>query len=379
MKIRGVTGAVGLVSFACGEPVPLPEDVHRDGTPLADNVWSSEIAFEGGVTIDRVRVAQRIHPNEMLPVRFRLRGVEHPVLLRLTLAPPRVGGREVALGGIDAPPRYTSDERSRSTDVLVGSEESELQVFVPASWDASTAMLTVEVLEPRRRAIRGPRVHTGAGILALVDVAFEPTQMIAEYAANVVIDGRLDDAAWSEEGHPLLSVLDGEPHRGRSWVWLAWNDEMLWVAADLHDTRLRASSRHRGGPLQTHDALEVFVVGSPSDLEYTMSPDGSRFQARRQGESGWASRGRSAVSVTGTLDDGSDIDEGWRVEMALPWTELCPNLGESCSPRAGARLRMNIVQFDELSTGRRAALSLSPVRQGAFHHREASAIVELRR
>ena len=74
------------------------------------------------------------------------------------------------------------------------------------------------------------------------------------------------------------------------------------------------------------------------------------------------------VDIQGTLNDPSDIDEGWTVEIAIPFTclEECAPGGEG--PKAGDQWRINFSrvewQVDILEAGYRK--SVNPVTEKAY-------------
>jgi hypothetical protein len=50
---------------------------------------------------------------------------------------------------------------------------------------------------------------------------------------------------------------------------------------------------------------------------------------------------RWAVHVDGTLNDPRDVDQGWSVEFALPWSGFKKSAGMPCPPRDGDVWRIN--------------------------------------
>ena len=59
---------------------------------------------------------------------------------------------------------------------------------------------------------------------------------------------------------------------------------------------------------------------------------------------------RAAVQVQGTLNDASDIDEGWTAEIAFPWSGLKTLAGKRpVPPRDGDVWRMDFSRFELLN------------------------------
>src|SRR5690606_159270 len=62
---------------------------------------------------------------------------------------------------------------------------------------------------------------------------------------------------------------------------------------------------------------------------------------------------RSAVHIQGTLNDDSDTDKGWTVELALPWEGLeilARGDGRSVPPESGDIWRMDFSRFNTYKT-----------------------------
>jgi hypothetical protein len=73
----------------------------------------------------------------------------------------------------------------------------------------------------------------------------------------------------------------------------------------------------------------------------------------------------TAVKVRGTLDNPADRDEGWRVEMKIPFARLAevPNL----SPKKGERWRFNAYRLEHVERRQVEGQSFSPLFVGDFH------------
>jgi hypothetical protein len=354
------------------------------------------VTFSDGSRIADVVVSPApVRPGEPLKVSFA--GLSPLRSGRVVLAPPRVAGREVAQGGPEAAraPAPEADARVRSTWFRsVDDERVEVEIEMPAPWHPATAVLTLE-LDGKAQAVDGPRMHDGAAVLALAPVARVPTEMQAIKANEAIeVDGRLDDAVWSAApAVDLVHSLDGEPVPSvRSRVQLAWDETNLYVAAALEDDDVWSEYTEHDDPLWQQEVFEVFVFGdadvSEDDpairrdyLELQVSPRGVTFDARfashRKGDHDWDSRWRTAVEVRGDLDDRRGRDEGWTVEVAIPWEEICAHTSMRCPPSVGARLRMNLFRLERPREGGSIGLALSPTLVPDFHAPENAAIVEL--
>jgi hypothetical protein len=81
----------------------------------------------------------------------------------------------------------------------------------------------------------------------------------------------------------------------------------------------------------------------------------------------WDPQMQSAVQVRGTIDNDSDVDQGWSVEMKIPLDRLMdvPRL----PPQRGDRWRFNLYRLEHLK--RRTQIegqAFSPLYLGDFHN-----------
>ncbi len=176
-------------------------------------------------------------------------------------------------------------------------------------------------------------------------------------ATAPVIDGRLDDAAWQAVPWTADFVdIEGDLRptpRHRCRVKMLWDDEYVYFAADLDEPHVWATRTKRDSIIfhdndfevfldpdqDTHDyfEFEINAFGTEWDL-YLGKPYRDGGPALHQ----WDMPGmKSAVQVDGTINDPSDTDRGWTVEIAFPWADLQQGAGAPCPPNPGDRWRVN--------------------------------------
>jgi hypothetical protein len=178
----------------------------------------------------------------------------------------------------------------------------------------------------------------------------------------VVIDGLLDDPIWEQAPwtEDFVDIEGGgkPPPRFRTRAKLLWDDQYLYIGATLDEPHVWAT-------LTEHDQ----IVFHDNDFEIFIDPNGDRreyyeievnalntifdlFLVRTYIDGGpalqgWDCKGlRSAVYVHGTLDDPTDIDRGWSVEFAIPWTALAEAAHCPTPPRAGDAWRMDFSRVE---------------------------------
>lgn len=171
-----------------------------------------------------------------------------------------------------------------------------------------------------------------------------------------IIDGRLDDDAWKNA--PVIALVrseTGESAMKSTKARMCWDDNNLYVAFDCIDTDIYGTMFNRDDPIYQEDVVEVFLDPN-GDLknyyEFEVSPRNVIFDAtivplkdedgKIQADVAWNCEGlKTAVVVDGTLDDRTDVDKGWTVEMAIPFASL----GRK-TPRFGEKWRGNLYRID---------------------------------
>ena len=201
-------------------------------------------------------------------------------------------------------------------------------------------------------------VMTGVAIVCVGCAASGPKHYSCPRTSGpIVIDGRLDEPAWAAAPWTDEFVdIEGDQRpqpRYRTRARMLWDDQYLYVGAELDEP-------HVWGTLRDHDA----IIYHDNDFEVFVDPDGDGncyyevevnalgtifdlYLPRPYNKGGspdldWDWAGLSqAVHIAGTLNDPSDIDQGWSVELALPWHALGPEAGQPRPPRPGDVWRIN--------------------------------------
>ncbi|MDD5597239.1 MAG: carbohydrate-binding family 9-like protein [Victivallaceae bacterium] len=150
------------------------------------------------------------------------------------------------------------------------------------------------------------------------------------------LDGRIDEAVWQDKMVVVRfykSRKQGEP-KYQTEVYAMRDDENLYIAAKMYDEDIVANYTRRDDPIFDEDAFEVFIRPDLSKnfiFEFEFSPAGVIFDALdRRGlpnSSGYRTVTRKAWNgtgiecktyIAGTLNDWSDKDKYWSVEIKIP-------------------------------------------------------------
>ena len=134
-----------------------------------------------------------------------------------------------------------------------------------------------------------------------------------------------------------------------------WDDENLYLLYECVDPYLDSEVTDHDGPVYEEDAVEIFATPRADKVSsyygYEMNINGA-FLDYMASEGGadrtksiqfdWESEGvQIATTYDGTLNDHSDIDKGWILEMAIPFANY-RHLGGTIPPQEGDVWRWNL-------------------------------------
>lgn len=180
---------------------------------------------------------------------------------------------------------------------------------------------------------------------------------------TIDIDGKLDDKAWAlvswTEDFIDIQGADWKKPRFRTHAKMRWDDKYLYIGAFLQETDVWANQTK-------HDS----VVFLDNDFEVFMDPDGDTHWYKEfeinainttwdlelnkpylnggTPNSSWEMPNmKSAIYVSGPVDDPSVKDKFWTVELALPFSNLVDHSPTaSAPPRNKDQWRINFSRVE---------------------------------
>ena len=185
------------------------------------------------------------------------------------------------------------------------------------------------------------------------DIVVEPRRYLAQRVARPIeIKGDLSDPQWA--ALPWTEeFVDIEGHRKptprfATRAKMCWDDTYFYVAAVLEDPHVWGTLTEKNSFIFNDPDFEIFIDpdGDNHDYyEFEVNPLGTIWELhleRPYRDGGPVHRGRNldglryAVAIDGTLNDPSDTDRGWSVEVAIPFAALAQR------PRVGEQWRVNM-------------------------------------
>lgn len=231
----------------------------------------------------------------------------------------------------------------------------------------------------------------------------KPDYIAKKITSKLNVDGNMLKAEWQHAhwSKRFVDMVTGDAGMYNTQTALLWNDVYLYIAFKAEEPFVEAKLTKRDSIIFLENDLEVFIEGRDCYYELEVNAantiyevffiwkdayqkggrfDTSQFDVHQQqaytfggdydrsGASFWKGthpRGirwaftnfdmpglQTAVQVDGTLNDNADIDNGWSLEIAIPWASLQLLDNErSMPPQTGDIWKMFLGRFQKLITG----------------------------
>ncbi|MHA1243162.1 MAG: carbohydrate-binding family 9-like protein [Candidatus Heimdallarchaeota archaeon] len=206
------------------------------------------------------------------------------------------------------------------------------------------------------------------------------------------IDGNLQKKPWLQAPKGTLAdLVTGEKAPLETKIASLWDDKYLYIAYWVEEPNVQATLTERDSLVYMENDIELFIAGKDCYYEFQINAlgtiyevfyiwqdaytKGSRFdtsefnlltrkvdvlggfqdvlryekhpRGRRWAFMDWDFPGlKTAVTVQGTINNSSIVDQGWTVELAFPWKGMRSLFGKELKPQDKTKLRMNFSRFE---------------------------------
>jgi hypothetical protein len=232
------------------------------------------------------------------------------------------------------------------------------------------------------------------------DLMSSEADYVAEkISSDFTIDGDIDKDVWRKAvwSSPFVDMVTGEPWIYETKIAMLWSDDYLYIAFSAEERFLEATLTERDSVIFLENDLELFIDGGDCYYELEINALNTVYEVffiwrdsyERNGKfdipafdvfqkdvyifagdydrsassfwrgthprgARWAFTGfdmaglETAVKLDGSLNDNSDSDNGWALEIRIPWRSLDILAGErSLPPTNGDVWRMMLGRFQK--------------------------------
>ena len=180
--------------------------------------------------------------------------------------------------------------------------------------------------------------------------------------AVIQIDGKLDDAAWkdapwTEDFVDIEGALKPLP-KLRTRAKMLWDKDNFYIAAELMETHLQGTLTQHDAVIFQDNDFEIFLDPNSDNHEYfelelnAMNTTWDLFLSRPYKDGGsaddrWEFAGlKTGVHLQGTLNDTTDQDTSWCVEIAIPWSAFAKFTSKPGPPANGDQWRVDFSRVE---------------------------------
>ncbi|RUT80101.1 carbohydrate-binding family 9-like protein [Ancylomarina longa] len=174
---------------------------------------------------------------------------------------------------------------------------------------------------------------------------------------SITVDGAVSESDWAkaEWSHNFVDIEgDKKPlPTYHTRVKMLWDEDYFYVAAELQEPHIWAKLNQRDAVIFHDNDFEVFIDPQGDNhlyYEFEMNAlntiwDLLLAKPYRDGApaiNAWDIKGlKSAVKIYGSINDSSNADEKWTVEIAFPWKVLKECAPGQRKPLSGEQWRVN--------------------------------------
>jgi len=198
-------------------------------------------------------------------------------------------------------------------------------------------------------------------------IKFSPKSYICYRTDKPInVDGKINESAWSKVRwtdyfEDIQGNLKPMP-RYKTRVKMLWDNKYLYVAAEIQEPNLWATLRQRDTVIFYNNDFEVFIDPNGDTYDYyelemnalktawdllLLRPYRDAQPGQNVAINGFDETGlKIGVELNGTLNNPSDKDKGWNLEVAMPWNILKECAPNGLPPKAGDQWRINFSRVE---------------------------------
>lgn len=223
----------------------------------------------------------------------------------------------------------------------------------------------------------------------------EQALVVKKTSDQIIIDGKAEERSWQEaKAYALDNFYKYEKpdDKQQSVFKMLWDEEHLYFHFECSDKFITARETERDGQPYFDDCAEIFLIPTADKINmhfgfevnlYKASNDfvfiNDIYKNQNFVVKSYSPHFDVATTVDGTINDNSDIDKDWAIEMAIPIEAFHTN-GPVAQIKSGAKWAFMAIRQDRNdATGNRRSTStifpLSPINDNV-HNPKSFGIME---
>lgn len=190
----------------------------------------------------------------------------------------------------------------------------------------------------------------------ILELPIPKSYNIFKAQSSILIDGKANDVSWDNAQWTSL-FIDIEGNKNPlpyfdTRVKMLWDDEFIYFYAELEEDHVWGDITERDAVIFHNNDFEIFIKPNqfqPYYAEFEVNALGTLWELflarpyRRNGPvlNQWDVNGTQiGIDIQGTLNNPSDIDKGWNIEMAIP-IQAIKDIDRGSEIKEGSMWRIN--------------------------------------
>ncbi len=206
----------------------------------------------------------------------------------------------------------------------------------------------------------------------------QPIFKASKTNSDIVVDGKMNENDWQNTEARTLDYfyrVEKPDDQQQTTFRMLWDEKNLYLFYEMQDKFLTVRETKRDGEPYLDDCAEIFFITAPDSLDthfgYELnlnkaSNDFIYFNDYYKGKDvvykSFNPEFEVEVTFEGTINDNSDIDIGWTMEMAIPLSNF-GELGQVVPVRTGNRWAFLTIRQDrnDAEGNRRSTSTIFPI------------------
>ncbi len=167
-----------------------------------------------------------------------------------------------------------------------------------------------------------------------LSLGYQTVFKVSKTKGPITIDGKMNETAWKNtevRAFDYFYRIEKPKDEQKTKFRMLWDEENLYVFFECEDQYITAREKSRDGQPYLDDCAEIFLIPVPDSLNMHFGFEVNLNKASNdfiwlnnfyQGKSGMVKsynpEFKVGVSINGTVNDNSDIDKGWAMEISIP-------------------------------------------------------------
>lgn len=206
----------------------------------------------------------------------------------------------------------------------------------------------------------------------------QPLYKVMKTSETMKLDGLMNEAIWQSAETRTFDYFyrtEFESDSQKTLFRMLWDEENIYLFYEFEDTYLTARETKRDGFPFFDDCAEIFIIPAPDSLDSHFGFEINIYKAMNDfvyfnkyyKENDYVlksfnSESCSAITFQGTLNDNSDKDESWKMEICIPLVTF-HNLWGNVKNLEGTQWAFQAARQDrnDLEGERRSISTLFPI------------------